>query len=77
MTIRCLVFGPLQDILQSQEIEVEESCTMPQFRNQLYKLYPALQERRFVMARNHTITNEEEILNDQDEVALIPPFSGG
>lgn len=77
MTIRCLVFGPLSDILPNQEIEVEESCTILQFRNHLYKQYPALKERRFTIARNHTIANDEDRLTHQDEVALLPPFSGG
>jgi molybdopterin converting factor subunit 1 len=38
---------------------------------------PALQRTRGLIAVNHTYVTPETALHDEDEVALIPPVSGG
>jgi len=38
---------------------------------------PALTRTAGLVAINHTYVNAETVLNDGDEVALIPPVSGG
>jgi molybdopterin converting factor small subunit len=38
---------------------------------------PALTTTRGLIAVNHTYVNGETVLHDGDEVALIPPVSGG
>jgi molybdopterin converting factor subunit 1 len=38
---------------------------------------PALRAARGLVAVNHEYVRADEVLNDGDEVALIPPVSGG
>lgn len=38
---------------------------------------PSLRSTRGLLAVNHEYVNAEAVLHDDDEVALIPPVSGG
>jgi len=43
----------------------------------LNSLYPQLKEMKFTISVNRRIVNNNEPLNADSEVALLPPFSGG
>ena len=43
----------------------------------LYVKYASIKDNLFKIAINHNITNEDELLNEDDEVILLPAFSGG
>jgi molybdopterin converting factor small subunit len=39
--------------------------------------FPTLNQQTFVIAVNHKMAEADLILTKGDEVALLPPFSGG
>ncbi|WP_339609426.1 MoaD/ThiS family protein [uncultured Planktosalinus sp.] len=46
-------------------------------KKKLQQQYPALVELTFSIAVNKKIIQQKTLLNPEDEVALLPPFSGG
>lgn len=72
-------FGITREILGSKEKVVEvEGQTVAELRAELLKNYPALISLRSLMiAVNNVYADDAEILREQDEIALIPPVSGG
>lgn len=72
-------FGITRDIVGSREIEFEGAGqTVAGLREQLNAHYPALAKlRSLFIAVNNKYADEQMIVNNTDEVALIPPVSGG
>lgn len=81
MVIRVLFFGQLKDITGFST----ESCDAPEGVNvgwlfaHYARRYPKLKELEgsIVMARNHEFASRVEELADGDEIAFLPPVSGG
>lgn len=73
-------FGSAREMVGGRQIEVElsQEYTAGALRNQLIALYPALAGLRSLMiAVNQEYANDDHSLNETDEIALIPPVSGG
>lgn len=80
MKIRILTFGIAQDITGAAQVElvVPETHSVADLRQALYKQYPALQRlSSLLIAVNAQYSADETLLQENDEVALIPPVSGG
>lgn len=81
MRIRVLFFGQLKDLVgrSSQEIELPDGASLEtvfrHYASQLPKL--AALEGSVAMARNQRFAPPSEAVEDGDEVALMPPVSGG
>ena len=75
-----LAFGATRDMVGGPKctIYIEEGCTVAQLREQLYTAYPDLRKlRSLLIAVNEEYGDEDLIVRPADEVALIPPVSGG
>ncbi len=80
MAIRVLAFGIAKDILGATQITVKlpPNATVKMLRQTLLKRYPRLLDLRAIaIAVNNEYARDEQVLSPQDEVALIPPVSGG
>lgn len=57
----------------------DTSISLKELRKYLKELYPSLglNEINFVFAVNKVICNENVKVSSSDEIALIPPISGG
>lgn len=77
MKIQLRVFGPITDILPNQELDLAEQTTVSQFKEMLLLQFPTLNQQTLVIAVNHKMAEADLILTKGDEVALLPPFSGG
>jgi molybdopterin synthase sulfur carrier subunit len=75
--LRILFFGVLREITACSEIQLEFSGNTEALRQQLLLRWPGLALQTFSMAVNQRISAETLHLKDGDEVALMPPFSGG
>jgi len=81
MRVNVLLFAGLSDLLGQRQISVDlaEGATAAHLRDQLSREYPAVTP--FLSALACAIDEEfvpwEHALSDGDEVALIPPVSGG
>ena len=80
MFVRILAFGAARDIVgQSVSIhEIPEHATAAALLGELKQQYPKLaQLTSLTVAVNGTYATSETIVRETDEVALIPPVSGG
>lgn len=81
MQVQVLFFGPLKDIVGRAEegVTIEEGSSV----GQLYELYRtrfpklAAHASSILFSRNREFVREGEGLQDGDEVAFLPPVSGG
>lgn len=70
-------FGPLATVAGQNEKSVECDGTLEALLHELHQQHPLLTQHRFTVAVNRTITTGHHPLYTGDEVALLPPFSGG
>jgi molybdopterin synthase sulfur carrier subunit len=72
-------FGITKDILGARENIVElEGGTVGSLRKALKNKYPSLLDIRSLMiAVNNTYAEDNLPITESDEIALIPPVSGG
>jgi molybdopterin converting factor small subunit len=70
-------FGIISDILGQESIEMDFEISSKLLRDRLIETYPKLQSMTFSIAVNKVIHSESIVLNEGDEIALLPPFSGG
>ncbi len=81
MTISLLVFAHLKPILgaESRPVSLPEGATVRQLLDCLLTEFPALSEwlPSVRVAVNCEYAAPDTVLHEGDEVALIPPVSGG
>ena len=79
--MRVLFFAQLQDVTgcAATELAVPSPLDREQFWAALLQKFPGLQSHRgnIRLARNWEYAGEETHFGEGDEVALIPPVSGG
>lgn len=79
--MRVLFFAQLQDVTgcAATELAVPSPLNREQLWARLLEQYPGLQAHRanVRLARNWEYTDADTRFSDGDEVALIPPVSGG
>ncbi|MBK7233980.1 MAG: MoaD/ThiS family protein [Saprospiraceae bacterium] len=75
--IRLMCFGMLEEITGFKERQLIGKQDTDQFRIWLNDEFPELQKIDFVIAVNRKLINQNTVLKNEDEVALLPPFSGG
>ena len=81
MKVRVRVFAALREIVGKEEVEVElpEGTTVEGLWDQLVdddkRLQPFTKSINFAI--NHDFVGKETELNPDDEVAFLPPVSGG
>ena len=84
ITLKLKSFAILKDIIGTQQMTLQlprkdEGTTVADLRTRILELYPIISEQRIAMgiAVNAKIANEKSVINDLDEIALLPPISGG
>ncbi len=79
MKITILPFGALTDSVSPDAFSLENAqiATVSQLHAHLSAQYPAIASQKFRYAVNQELVDEQHPLQDGDEVALLPPFSGG
>jgi len=71
------VFGQIVDIIGSNSFEVNEVTNTDGLKQYLQTKYPALANPKYAIAVNRNIIQSNTGLEQDAEVALLPPFSGG
>ncbi|MCP5464660.1 MAG: MoaD/ThiS family protein [Deltaproteobacteria bacterium] len=82
MSIKILFFGELSESIKKSEItlEIPNSLSVGSLFTNLMKDYQSLGEKwqnHILYAVNHTQVKRDFIVTDGDEVAFMPPMSGG
>ena len=81
MQVRVVYLGMLREIAdcERESVELGDGATVGELYAQLQQRVPKLQEFRgaIALAVNYEYSDGKTVLSDNDEVALIPPVSGG
>ena len=80
MTIKILTFGIARDIIGSStfEAQITEGATVIDLKQYLLKHYPRFGNLASLMiAVNEEYGQEDTVLHEKDDIALIPPVAGG
>jgi len=75
-------FAYCREIVGKETIKLklkDNTTTVGDIRMMIFEMYPSLSSlsKVFFVAVNHKLANDDTILNDHDEVAILPPVSGG
>lgn len=72
-------FGITKEIIGARESVVEvEAATVDELKKFLFSKYPKLSGlKSLFIAVNHNYADEGQTITEADEIALIPPVSGG
>jgi molybdopterin converting factor subunit 1 len=80
MKITLLAFGIAKEIVghSLQEMELDENITQSNFRIIINAKHPALGAlSTYAIAINKTYAQPDDVIKHGDEVAILPPVSGG
>ena len=80
MKLNILTFGIVKDITGSREFEInlENGATTGDLKTALTQKFPDFEKlTSLAIAVNNEYTRDDLVLNENDEIALIPPVSGG
>ena len=81
MTIRVKLFAAMRDLTGDDvaEVELPDGATVGDLRREMGKLLPLARSllNRSGVAVNHDLAENDRVLQATDELAVIPPVSGG
>jgi molybdopterin synthase sulfur carrier subunit len=80
MKVNVLAFGIAKDIFGGSSVEVvlPENGTTQNLKNSLEERFPRLKHLvSYMVAVNNEYASHESLLTERDEIAIIPPVSGG
>jgi molybdopterin synthase sulfur carrier subunit len=80
MEIKILAFGMAKEIMggRYKNISLPENSSVNDLRSLLEQQYPPLKEMAsYAIALNKEYVTTNEVIRPSDEIAIIPPVSGG
>lgn len=77
MKIIILAFGQIEEIIGSNHITLSEITDTEALKSKLSKDFQEIDHIPYSISVNKNIVSHNHKLEDGDEVALLPPFSGG
>ena len=80
MTVRILAFGIAKEIVGASFIDVvmNDGLTVKKLQGSLEERFPRLKQLvSYRIALNNEFASAEQPVQVQDEIAIIPPVSGG
>jgi len=78
MTLIIKYFGITADASGKEEEELSSHySSIQELKDDLLIRYSDLEKMNFKIAANHTIITDDYDLIGNEEIALLPPFSGG
>lgn len=77
MIIKATLFGVLVDYAQANEIEISDVSTTKELILKVNRRFTSFENANYIISVNQTIVREDQKISPEDEIALLPPFSGG
>ena len=80
MAIIIKYFGAIADATAKNEERFDfgsNGISLSEARQRLESQYPKIKLLAYSFAINQVIATDDKILNENDELALLPPFAGG
>ena len=78
-TITVKLFASSKEIIGKDKItlKLSEKMTALDLRRMILEQYPQIARIQFVIAINRKIADDANTVEEMDEVAILPPVSGG
>ena len=79
-SVKVKLFASSREIIGKDEVRLKltDQTTVGDLRKMILEMYPALSKKiKFVVAVNHKVVDDSTIVSHLDEVAILPPVSGG
>ncbi len=77
MVVKVLFFGVLSDIAKTMSINIENKKDTDELIKYIETEYPQIKRYKYKISVNRNLIAENIVLNNKDEIALLPPFAGG
>lgn len=79
MRVNVLAFGIVKEIFGTNHLAIEfDGKTSEDLKSSLEKQFPRLKQLpTYLLAVNSEYSSNETPINTEDEIAIIPPVSGG
>ena len=77
MEINLLSFGQVADITGKDVLKIPDVKNTNELNEFLFRAWPQLQSIKYSIAVNKKMIQENVALDNNDTVAILPPFSGG
>jgi molybdopterin converting factor small subunit len=77
MGIELQFFGQLTDKVGCTHLHIDNPGDVVSLQSHLFAKFPALQNAKFTIAINNKMVSDTEAIQENDKIALMPPFSGG
>ncbi len=78
MQLTIKYFGMLAEATSTAEERLQtDICSVADLLKKLKNQYPKLHDKDFKVAINQELVNNNYMINNEVEVALLPPFAGG
>ncbi|WP_152270746.1 MoaD/ThiS family protein [Agriterribacter humi] len=80
MKTTILTFGIAKEIFNgaSKEMNLKDGITVAELKNSLEAAYPEMKKlHSYLIAVNNEYAEDDLVLDSADEIAIIPPVSGG
>jgi molybdopterin synthase sulfur carrier subunit len=77
MEIHLLAFGQIAEIMGKSAWKMDGLKDTDTLIEKLEMQFPALVKMKYSIAVNKKVIQENTAINENDMIALLPPFSGG
>jgi len=77
MTVKVLFFGVLSEVAGTDCRHYSDVKSVNDLRLKILDEFPEIENYNYRISLNNEIINRDRHLNDNDEVAMMPPFAGG
>lgn len=77
MEIALISFGKISEFIQNQKLEIDGINTTDDLGFYLKKEYPPLADMKYKLALNKNLVQQNTEIKNGDNIAIMPPFSGG
>ncbi|HEY1060769.1 MAG TPA: MoaD/ThiS family protein [Daejeonella sp.] len=77
MQVHLTLFGQLADITGKTEMILHDIPDTETLIKTLNEMYPSLANAKYAIALNKKVIKENTSLSGDNNIALLPPFSGG
>lgn len=75
--MKVLFFSSIAEITGLNEQDLPVLTSVGELKRWLETTYPSVRNIRYAVAVNRKIAGENERLDENAEIAILPPFSGG
>jgi len=77
MVVKVIFYGVLAEVTGNSCRHFSEVESIQNLKMKIEDEYPELVHYNFRISVNSELTDDDQVLKDGDEVALLPPFAGG